>query len=70
MRWADLVGTVRTSLRIGLNKAVIDAGGLTATRTFTLPDLTGTLALTSQIGAASGTSTGLSIALAKGFASP
>lgn len=49
MTWNDLIGTVRTVFKIGLNKASLDAGALTAPRTFTLPDLAGTLALLSQI---------------------
>lgn len=57
MAWfPDLVGTVRNTFRIGKGgKATIDAGDLTAARTFTLPDETGTLALLSDIGEASGT---------------
>ena len=47
--WRDLIGTVNTVFRIGLNKASLSAAGLTAARVFTLPDLAGTLALTSQI---------------------
>ena len=43
--WRDLIGTVNTVLKIGLNKASLDAGALTAPRTFTLPDVAGTLAL-------------------------
>lgn len=48
--WRDLIGTVNTVLKIGLNKASLDASALTAARTFTLPDIAGTLALTSQLG--------------------
>lgn len=47
--WRDLIGTVNTVFRIGLNRASLSAAGLTAARVFTLPDLAGTLALTSQI---------------------
>ena len=47
-RWLDLIGTVSTVLKIGLNKASLDAGALTAPRTFTLPDVAGTLALTAS----------------------
>jgi hypothetical protein len=47
--WRDLMGTVNTVFRIGLKKASLDAGGLTAPRTFTLPDLTGTVALVAGI---------------------
>ena len=43
--WRDLIGTVNTVLKIGLNKASLDAGALTAPRTFALPDAAGTLAL-------------------------
>ena len=47
-RWVDLIGTVNTVLKIGLNKASLDAGALTAPRTFALPDAAGTLALTAS----------------------
>jgi len=47
--WRDLIGTVNTVFRIGLNRASLSAAGLTAPRVFTLPDLAGTFALTSQI---------------------
>lgn len=47
-RWLDLIGTVSTVLKIGLNKASLDAGALTAPRTFALPDAAGTLALTAS----------------------
>ena len=47
-RWLDLIGTVNTVLKIGLNKANLDAGALTAPRTFALPDAAGTLALTAS----------------------
>lgn len=46
--WKDLLGTLRTAFRVG--KSSLDAGALTALRTHTLPDLSGTLALTSQLG--------------------
>ena len=49
-RWMDLVGTVKNSFKIGLNKATVDASGLTAARTFTLPDSSGTLALSGGAG--------------------
>jgi hypothetical protein len=48
--WRDLIGTVNTVLKIGLNKASLDAGALTAPRNYFLPDTSGTLALTSQLG--------------------
>ena len=44
--FADLLGTLRTSFRIG--KATLATGGLTAARTVTFPDLDGTIALNSQ----------------------
>lgn len=47
--WCDLIGTVNTVFRIGLNRASLSVAGLTAARVFTLPDLAGTFALTSQI---------------------
>ncbi len=50
--WRDLIGTVNTVFKIGLNKASLDAGALTAPRTYALPNVAGTLALTSQLGAA------------------
>lgn len=46
--FADLFGTTKTSFKIG--SATISATGLTAARTFTLPDATGTIALTSDLG--------------------
>ena len=42
-RVTDILATVKNSFRIKL--ATLDASGLTAARTFTLPDLTGTIAL-------------------------
>jgi hypothetical protein len=47
--WRDLLGTVSNVFTIGLKKASLDASGLSAPRTFTLPDLAGTVALSSQI---------------------
>lgn len=47
--WKDLLGTVQTVFRIGLDKATINASGLTAPRSFLLPDASGTLVLTSQL---------------------
>jgi hypothetical protein len=44
---SDLVGTLRSAFKI--NRANIDASGLTAARSFALPDQGGTLALTSQL---------------------
>jgi hypothetical protein len=43
--WQDLIGTILPTLRIGKNKAVLDASGLTAQRTIVLPDAGGSLAL-------------------------
>ncbi len=43
--WLDLVGTLKTSLKIGRGKATLDASGLTAARTLTLPDVSGVVAL-------------------------
>jgi hypothetical protein len=43
--WTDLVGTLSNTFRIGRGKALFDASGLTASRTFTLPDAAGTIAL-------------------------
>jgi hypothetical protein len=42
--WQDLVGTLKTSLKIGKGKATIDAGGLSAARTYTLYDGDGEVA--------------------------
>jgi hypothetical protein len=39
----DLIGTLRSSLKVA--KATFDAAGLTAPRSFTLPDAAGTVAL-------------------------
>ena len=55
-RWSDLLGTVESVFRIGLGKATLDASALTAPRTLTLPDTSGTLALTSQLGGGGGSS--------------
>lgn len=43
--WYDLIGTLSNTFRIGKNKALFDASGLTAARTFTLPDSSGTISL-------------------------
>lgn len=57
--WTDLLGTTSTSFKIGKSKATLDASGLTAARTLTVPDKAGTLACTSDItGTNSGTNTG------------
>lgn len=53
--WKDLLGTLQTAFRVG--KASLNASALTALRTHTLPDASGTLALTSQIGAPFGVAT-------------
>lgn len=47
--WRDILGTVRSTFKIGFNRATLDAVALTAPRVFALPDLAGTLALASQI---------------------
>lgn len=44
---SDLLGTLKTSFKIA--KAILDASGLTATRTLTLPDKSGTVAVTSDV---------------------
>lgn len=41
--WKKLYGTTSQTFRIGLGRAVLDATGLTAERTFTLPDQAGAL---------------------------
>jgi len=41
--WANLKGTVESTFGIGKNKALFDTAGLTALRTFGLPDTSGTL---------------------------
>lgn len=41
--WMDLTGTIHDELRIGLDKARLDAAGLTGLRTIALPDSDGTL---------------------------
>lgn len=46
---SDLIGTLKNTFRIKL--ATFDASGLTAARTFTLPDATGTLSVASPAGA-------------------
>lgn len=43
--WMDLAGTIHDDLRIGRDKALLDASGLTAPRTIALPDSDGTLAV-------------------------
>jgi hypothetical protein len=55
MRFMDLLGTALGTFRIGLGKSTLDASGITAPRTHTLPDLSGTLALVSQLGGGGGT---------------
>ena len=40
---SDLLKTLKSTF--GINKATFDAGGLTAARTFTLPDAAGTVKL-------------------------
>ena len=46
---SDLLKTLKSTF--GIDKATFDAGGLTAARTFTVPDVAGTLALTTQLAA-------------------
>lgn len=48
-RFADLLGTVKTTFGIGPKgtRGTLDASGLTAMRTYTLPDAGGTVVLTS-----------------------
>lgn len=48
--WKDLLGSLQPIFRIGLGKAALDASAITAPRTHVLPDQSGTLALTSQLG--------------------
>lgn len=50
-RIADIIGTLRTSFSIGPKgaNATFSASGITAARTLTLPNKTGTLACTSDI---------------------
>lgn len=62
--WKDLIGTTATSLKIGKAKATLDASGLSAARTFTLPDKTGTVSLVGDA-AASAVSLTLTAASAK-----
>jgi hypothetical protein len=47
--WNDLLGVTGTSFKIGKAKATLDASGLTAARSFTLPDVGGTLGVPSLI---------------------
>jgi hypothetical protein len=49
--WSDLLGTVNSTFSIGLKKAKLQTTSITAERTFEFPDNSGTLALTSDIGA-------------------
>jgi hypothetical protein len=44
---SDLAGTLRDALRVA--KATLDASALTASRTYTLPDKSGTLATTDDV---------------------
>lgn len=46
-RFADLLGTVLSAFKIG--RATVSASGLTANRTATLPDKTGTLAMLDDV---------------------
>lgn len=54
--FANLLGTVLTTFGIGPKgaRATIDASAMTAQRTFTLPDASGTLATTADVAAAGG----------------
>ena len=47
--WRDLLGTTLSSFKIGVNKSTLDASAITAARNHALPNLSGTLALTSQL---------------------
>lgn len=47
------MGTTETLFRIGKSKSTLDAGSITAARTHTLPDNSGTLALLSDISSGS-----------------
>jgi hypothetical protein len=49
--WANLLGTLEPILKIGLHKAALDTSTITAPRVFQLPNTSGTIALTSQLGA-------------------
>ena len=55
--WKALLGTLQTTFRIGLGKSTLDASAITAPRNHVLPDQSGTLALTSQLGGGNGIST-------------
>lgn len=46
--WSNLIGTSETAFKIGKGKSTIDAGSVTAPRTHTLPDASGTIALTNS----------------------
>lgn len=54
--WTNLKGTLEPIFRIGLSKGVLDASALTAERTLALPDISGTIALTSQLSGGGGAS--------------
>lgn len=47
--WPDIIGTSLTSFKIGINKLVFDASGLTSARSVTVPDKAGTLAYLSDV---------------------
>lgn len=49
MRWIDLVGTFSNVLDIGRGKSRLNASAITAQRTHTLPNASGTLALLEQV---------------------
>lgn len=51
--YLDLIGTLRSTLRIG--NSTLDASALSALRNHVLPNISGTLALTSQLGGGGGT---------------
>jgi hypothetical protein len=53
--YADILGTLRSAFRV--NKATLDASGLTVARSFTFPDQSGTLALTGGSSPIFGTAT-------------
>jgi hypothetical protein len=68
---ADLLGTFSNTFKIGKSKATLDASGLTAARTLVLQDKAGTIALTSDVEAATASaSLGRQYANSRGHALP
>lgn len=47
--WSNLMGTTEPTLQIGKGKSTLNASAITAARTHTLPNISGTLALLSDI---------------------